>query len=261
MRRNRPKKVLFLLAGAFILLAAGIVLYMFIQSLSLPDSEEIGLRYKTTQAVAVPDDIAWSSIGFAKELINQRESIVVVAGGAMPVPDEIWEGFTPRFPWSKNIDRNLLFSKTYFMRSPYAPEDCDGGECLAIREYKDYSWIELAQPVAVDYIPDKTNLLKPEPGHLAVKIIRKCQFIQFEDSIYQMTDNKGNFYVMHATETGIPDVHVTLPDGWTIQKVPLEEPLVIRPFGSLGECYYNVVGDHLGQGYHQYIYAGKYYPK
>jgi len=120
--------------------------------------------------------------------------------------------------------------------------------------------MELAQPVAIDYIPDKTNMLKPEPGHLVVKTIRKCQFMRFEDVIVQMTDNKGNFYVMHATETGEPNVHVTLPEGWTVKQVALEEPLMLSPFGSPGECYYNVVGDHLGQGYHQYVFAEDIYP-
>lgn len=81
----------------------------------------------------------------------------------------------------------------------------------------------------------------------------------FADSIYQLTDNKGNYYVMHATETGKPDTTVNLPIGWSLKKVILNEPLIISPFGGGNECYYNIVGDHLGQGYHQYIFADKFY--
>ena len=40
----------------------------------------------------------------------------------------------------------------------------------------------------------------------------------------------------------------------------LKEPLIISPFGGGNECYYNIVGDNLGQGYHQYIFADKFYP-
>ena len=43
-------------------------------------------------------------------------------------------------------------------------------------------------------------------------------------------------------------------------KINLKEPLIISPFGGGNECYFNIVGDHLGQGYHQYIFADKFYP-
>ena len=103
-------------------------------------------------------------------------------------------------------------------------------------------------------------MLKPEEGHLVVKVIKKCQVVVFENEIYQMSDNKGNLYAMHATETGSPNMNVVLPEGFTIQKVSLKEPLVIIPFGEKEDCYFNIVGDHLGQGYHQYQYAGDFYP-
>ena len=75
-----------------------------------------------------------------------------------------------------------------------------------------------------------------------------------------MSDDKGNLYVMHTTETGTRDLNVVLPKGFKIQKVTLKEPLIIIPFGEKEDCYFNIVGDHLGQGYHQYAYAGEYYP-
>ena len=103
-------------------------------------------------------------------------------------------------------------------------------------------------------------MLKPEEGHLVVKVIKKCQVVVFENEIYQMSDNNGNRYAMHATEAGTPDLNVVLPEGFTIQKVALKEPLVIVPFGEKEDCYFNIVGDHLGQGYHQYAYASDSYP-
>jgi hypothetical protein len=65
---------------------------------------------------------------------------------------------------------------------------------------------------------------------------------------------------MHATETGKADTTATLPSGWTLKKLILKEPLSISPFGGGNECYYNIVGDNLGQGYHQYIFSDKFYP-
>jgi len=123
MKENRSAKKNLLIGALMLLAVIGGGLYLFIQSIAIPSSEEIGLKYKTTQAMTIPDEIEWGRVGFAKELINQKESMVVVDGGGNPMPDEEWENFQPRFPWSKNIDRNLLFQKTHFIRSPYAPED------------------------------------------------------------------------------------------------------------------------------------------
>jgi hypothetical protein len=66
---------------------------------------------------------------------------------------------------------------------------------------------------------------------------------------------------MHATETGKPDTTASLPDGWALQKVFLNVPLVISPFGGSNECFYNIIGDCLGQGYHQYIFSDTVYPR
>jgi len=118
----------------------------------------------------------------------------------------------------------------------------------------------MAKPICVDFVGGKTDILKPEKGHLVIKTIQKCQTVMFTDSIFQLTDNKGNYYVMHATETGKPDTTATLPSGWILKKVILKEPLIISPFGGGNECYYNIIGDNLGQGYHQYIFADKIYP-
>ena len=233
----------------------------FLSSCSFPTTPEAGIKYSTQTAFQLPKNIEWREVGLAKELINVKEKVVVISGGSNPLPISEWEGFKIRFPWKKNIDRHLLINKTALVRSPNAYSNCNRSDCLIEREYKSYSWIELAQPLAVDFIPTKTNILKPEEGYLVVKIIKKCQILRFENEIYQLTDNRGNYFVMHATEKEEPNLDVILPDGWTLNKVSLQEPLVILPFGKKEDCYFNIVGDHLGQGYHQYKYANEFYPE
>ena len=237
-----------------------LVSYLF-NSCSFPTSEQAGIKYSTQPSFQVSEDIKWRKVGLAKELINIREKMVIISGGSNPLPLNQWEELKVRFPWQKNIDRHILINKTALVRSPVTKANCNQTECLIERDYKGYSWVELAQPLAVDFIPSKTNMLKPEKGYLVVKIIKKCQILRFENEIYQLTDNKGNYYVMHATETGEPNLNVVLPKGWTLKKVILQEPLVILPFGKGEDCYFNIVGDHLGQGYHQYKYANAYYPE
>lgn len=234
-------------------------LLLLVVGCSLPTSKEIGLKFSTEKS-KLPDSLKWREIGFAKEIINQKDKIVVISGGDNPIPLNKWDAFKPTFPWTKNIDRHLLFKKTSFYRSPDTDVNCKDKDCIKQREYKGYTWVDLAQPVAVDYVGGKTDMLKPEKGHLVVKTIKKCQAVFFQDTIYQLTDNKGNFYVMHATETGEPNLDAVLPEGWTLKKVVLQEPLIVSPFGGGNDCYFNILGDHLGQGYHQYIFEDKTYP-
>ena len=241
----------------YIIILIGILL----SSCSFPTTKEAGIRYSTEPAFQFPKNIEWREVGLAKELININEKMVVISGGSNPMPIHQWKGLKVGFPWHKNINRYILINKTALIRSPNANSNCKLKDCLIERDYKGYSWIELAQPLSIDFIPCKTDILKPEEGHLVVKIIKKCQMLRFEDEIYQLTDNEGNYYVMHATETGMPNLDVILPKGWTLKKVSLQEPLVILPFGKREDCYFNIVGDHLGQGYHQYKYANEYYPE
>lgn len=250
-QKAEPMKNLFYLSTISILLV--------FQSCGLKTAEEIGLNFSTEKS-KLPDTIHWKKIGFAKELINQKEMVVIISGGTNPIPLETWNEFKPSFPYKKNIDRHLLFQQTAFYRSPNTDVNCKAVDCIKQLEYKNYTWVELAKPICVDYIGGETDMLKPEKGHLVIKTIQKCQTVMFADSIFQLTDNKGNYYVMHATETGNPSTSAVLPNGWSLKKVTLKEPLIISPFGGGNECYYNIVGDNLGQGYHQYIFADKYYP-
>ena len=241
----------------FYLLIISIV-FIF-QSCGLKTAKEVGLHFSTEKS-KLPNNLNWRKIGFAKELINQKEMIVVFSGGTNSIPLNKWNDFKPSFPYTKNIDRHLLFQQTAFYRSPNTDVNCKESDCIKQREYKNYTWVEIAKPICVDFVGGKTNMIKPEKGHLAIKTIQKCQTVMFVDSIFELTDNKGNFYVMHATETGNADTTANLPSGWTLKKVMLKEPLIISPFGGGNECYYNIIGDNLGQGYHQYIFADKFYP-
>ncbi len=233
---------------------------VLIASCGFDSLEEAGIKYATKPAFELPANIVWQQVGTAKELINVKENLVVLSHGDHPIPLAEWDGLKVRLPWRKNIDRNLLIDKTAFLRSPDAPSNCQGVACKSYLDYKGYSWMKLANPLAIDFIPSKTDMLKPEEGHLVVKVIKKCQIVVFEDEIYQLSDDKGNLYAMHATETSTPSLDVVLPKGFKIKKVKLEEPLIILPFGDKEDCYFNIVGDHQGQGYHQYKYAGDYYP-
>ena len=232
---------------------------LILQSCGLKSAMAVGLNFSTEKST-LPESLHWQKIGFAKELINQKEMIVVISGGSNPLPLDQWEEFKPTLPYTKNLDRNLLFDQTAFYRSPNTDVDCEATQCIRQRAYKGYTWVEMAKPICVDFVGGKTDLLKPEEGHLVIKTIQKCQTVLFTDSIYQLTDNKGNYYVMHATETAQPDTTVILPSGWSLKKVMLHEPLIISPFGGGNECYFNIVGDHLGQGYHQYIFSDSVYP-
>ena len=243
-----------------LILVISILGYFLLNSCGFDSVEEAGIKYATKQAFELPTDVEWQQVGTAKELINLKEKVVIISAGNNAIQKDEWDEFKVRLPWKKNIDRNILFDKTLLMRSPDASFDCQGAACKTNREYKGYTWTELANPLAIDFVPSKTNMLKPDEGHLVVKVIKKCQVVVFENEIYQMSDGKGNLYAMHATETGTPNLDVVLPIGYSIQKIILEEPLVIIPFGEKEDCYLNIVGDHLGQGYHQYQYASDFYP-
>lgn len=231
----------------------------FTSCLKIDSIEESGISYSTI-ASEKPNNIEWSQIGLAKELINANKKIVLVSGGSNPVDIKDWNDFMARFPWKKNIDRNLLFDSTFFQRSPGLPIDC--ANCYTEIEYKKQTWIELARIGGVAFVPDKTDIIAPEEGHVVIKTIEKCQVLKYNQGseVFELTDNKGNFYIMHATENGRPTLDVELPDAWTISTRILEEDFILGPFGGGDFCYFNILGDHLGQGFHQYIYADDHYP-
>ncbi len=226
-----------------------------------PLLEESDVRYSTTEQMEIPDDANWTGVGLAKELININEQLVFVDLGPNPISTEEWDDFKVIVPWLKNLDRITLFDSSYIARSPLRPRDCNSCEILI--EYKGYTWAQLAEIKALSYIPDETDNDKPEAGHLVIKTIKKCQAIRFNEgqTVYELTDNNGNYYIMHAIEEGSQTTDVDLPEGYSISTRVLDEPLFISPFGGGDDCFYNIVTDHLGQGYHQYIYSSPFFPE
>ena len=227
----------------------------------LPTCQNKKLKYPTIQS-KLPDKLEWREIGFAKELVNVFIKMVVIFDeGVNVLSTSEWNEYQAPIPWQKNKDRNLLFNKTSFWRSPGTEVNCKNqNECIRKRKISGYSWVDLAQVVCISYFPDKTSLLNPDPGYVVIKTIQKCQALYYENFIYQLKDNKGNFYVMHAFEKDGPNTNVVLPDGWSLEKLALDKPLIITPFGGENNCYYNILGDSLGQGYHQYKFGNDFYP-
>jgi hypothetical protein len=81
---------------------------LIFQSCGLKTAKEVGLHFSTEKS-KLPDSLTWKKIGFAKELINQKEMVVVISGGTNPIPLDKWEEFKPSFPYKKNINRHILF--------------------------------------------------------------------------------------------------------------------------------------------------------
>ena len=134
---------------------SALILVVFLLSgCSFPTAEEAGIKYSAQPAFQVPENIQWREVGLAKELINVKEKMVIISGGSNPLPIHHWKELKVSFPWQKNIDRNILINKTALVRSPNASSNCVQSDCFTEREYKDYSWIELAQPMAVDFFTD-----------------------------------------------------------------------------------------------------------
>lgn len=164
---------------------------------------------------------------------------VVVAGGDDPIPDEAWQDFSPGLGNVKNQNRNLLFEDSCFWRSPAAPASCQGDACRSQVEIKGYTWVELAEVLAMDCIPKGTANCGakgvPE-GALTVTVTRKCHELVFEGDAWILSGPSGERAIMHAIEAAAPTGDVSLPDGWTLERTTLTEPLVVHPFGAEGDA-------------------------
>lgn len=257
-----------IIAGAIVVVAViALAGYSIFQNLTtFPTSEEAGLSFQTVTSSRPAESTCLNNAGaagLAKELINIRENVVVAGVGASAMPDDEWADYSPGLPWQKNVDRNTMFTDHCFYRSPMAPVDCQSDECREDREVDGYSWVELSVINAQDCFATgdaECSALGVDPGAISVTVTSKCHQITFEDEIYELVDPAGNRYVMHATDTGTPDLNPELPEGWTLSRTTLDEPLEVLPVGGGESCYHNVLRDNLGQGYHQYVFADDQYP-
>lgn len=252
--------------AVFVLLMVGASVLFYVRSLIEPKPLEIS--YATVQT-AMPEGASCAggnedSPGIAKEILNLSTDDIFVAGGDNPIPDQVWADYRFRLPYSKNSTRNLLFNGSCFFRSPDVPADCQGEACFTISEIADYTWLKLTAIAGQECFPDAEGCKGQtvEAGYISINTISKCHRIVYEGpTIYDLADDKGNRFVMHATETGTPDLeNPVLPEGWTLSAREISEPLELLPFGGGDDCYYNVVRDNIVQSYHQYAYAGETYP-
>jgi hypothetical protein len=238
----------------------------YIQQLTAP--KPLTISYETVQT-AMPEGAVCAggsdeSGGVAKEILNLQTDDIYVAGGVNPMPDDVWADYRFGLPLLKNSTRNLLFDGSCFFRSPDAPADCEGDACFTIEEIVSYTWLKLTTVAGNDCYPDASGCSGDtvNPGYVSVNTIAKCHRITYEGpTIYELSDGRGNVYVMHATATGIPDVTgPILPEGWTLRAVAIDAPLEVLPFGGGDTCYFNVIRDNLVQAYHQIAYAGSVFP-
>jgi len=229
-----------------------------------PSSEEAGVSYATSP-IDWPENapcLNEETPELAKEIIIGSTSTVVVSGGDNEISDEAWERYWPSLGNQKNSNRNLEFKESCFWRSPSSPRDCEGGECQVIVEADGYTWVELAQITAADCVPAEAGCqpFSVGSGELAFIVTKKCHEVVFRDKVIELVGPGGERAVMHATADGTPDLSVALPAGWSFEEHSLADPLVLHPFGTGDECFYNIIRDAKEQAYHQYEYAGAFYP-
>lgn len=251
-----------------IIAAIGVYNIYQVRSFEFPTEAESGVSFQTTPSIRPEGSTCLNQeegeeAGKAKELMNIDTRLVVIGFGDNSMPNDEWSDYKPSLPWAKNVDRRMTVDSSCIYRSPAAPADCEGAACSAIQEEADYEWVELAIVHSQNCFPTADagcSATEIEPGALDIKVMSKCHVLVWEDEIYELVDPAGNRYVMQATEVGTPDLNPTLPEGWTLNLVTLEEPLVLPPHGGGDNCYHNVLKDHLAQTYHQYVFVEETYP-
>lgn len=246
---------------------SAVIAFSLATSACLPfeSSADAGVSYstQTVQWDAEVECMEGGGSGEAMEILNTDTFIVALAAGDNPLPRSEWDAFDPGRGWNKNSTRVLQFTDSCFARSPYAASDCEGDSCLDIVDVQGYTWVELSQILSIDCLPsgDACNPQKLGKGELAFIVTRKCHRITFDGEVIILSGPGGERAVMHAAADGSPPTtDVNLPEGWSLKRETLTEPLVIHPFGGDGECYYNVIRDELTQSYHQFSYAKSTYP-
>ena len=254
-------------AIAAVLIVGAVLFLSYFLSLIAP--KPLTIQYATIQS-SMPQGAACiggdqGNPGIAKEFINLETDDIYVAAGPNAIPDDVWENLSLRLPLLKNSTRNLLFDGSCFYRSPDVPADCEGEACMTVESIVGYSWLKLTSIAGTSCYPDASGCsgTDVQPGFVSINTIAKCHRIVYEGPIiYELADEAGNRFVMHATADGIPNLSgPELPRDWTLTERIIEEPLVLMPFGGGDECYYNIIRDNLVQSYHQFAYAGELYPE
>lgn len=261
------RSTLFIILGAIgvIALIAVAVIARYVSSLS--ELRPLTITFPTSM-LAVPEGAQCAGSedvtgGIAKEILNAESGFIYIAGGANPIPDDVWATTRFRLPIIKNSTRNLLFNGSCFFRSPTAPADCQGSACFEIVGIDGYTWLSLTRIVGQECFPDAAgcNGDVVNPGYVSISTIGKCHRIVYNGpTIYVLTNARGEQFVMHATADGVPNLTPTLPAGWTLEARTIDSPLEVLPVGTADACYHNVLRDHLVQSYHQFRWVSDVYP-
>jgi hypothetical protein len=264
---SHPRTRLGVILGLLLVVVGvvGVLVYSRLQSLTA--LKPLTVSYATV-ATTRPEGSPCAGDGsgeptIAKEIFNLDSDDIYVAGGTNPMPDEVWRDYRFRLPFLKNSTRNLMFESSCFFRSPDAPADCTGAACFTVETLFEYTWLKLTTVVGQSCFPDAAGCRGDvvDAGYVSINTIAKCHEITYAaGALYLLSDGTGNRYVMHATGTGVPDLSPSLPAGWSLERVEVDEPFTIHPFGGGESCYYNVLRDSLVQSYHQIEYAGQTYP-
>lgn len=203
------------------------------------------------------------SPSLAIELIDLAADQVYLAGGANPISEAQWDQTRVMFPHLKNSKRYLLFEDSCFYRSPAKSADCQGQDCVTYGEHYGHTWLVLNDLAGQACYPDGKgcHLDRVKPGYVSITTIDKCQEITFSGpTIYELADQRGNRYIMHATSNHQPDITtVALPAGWQLSQVEISQPLILQPRGQ-DHCYYNIIRDEKLQSYHQYVFVDEVSP-
>jgi hypothetical protein len=176
--------------------------------------------------------------------------------------------------YSMNTPRNLQFASNCFFKSPNEALDCAPGECIVnvpIPELNDTTWGEMADNKCASYYPPTSTpvALGPAPnGTVLVSVISKCQNMTWtSDSVYILTDEWDNNYIMHASGGNTTELvkaaaaNAVFPDGWSVKQVNISEPITIYPdMQEDGSCYYKIVRDSQDNSYHEINCGGSVQP-
>lgn len=199
----------------------------------------------------------------AMELLHPLKRKVVIHGGENQITMAEWKEFDPPLPWMKNQEIQNLYESHCHYRSPGAPVDCNGWECARYDEVEGYTWRILGNLRALGCYPEGSGgceQTNAEPKHLAVILVEKCHVVRVKSPTYELTDTKGNKFVMNAHSGPKPVTDVALPDGWRMDVVERDKPLEIKPFGGGDSCFHVVLNDSEKQFYHQFYDADGVFP-
>ena len=188
-----------------------------------------------------------------------------VAGGEAAIPEAEWADYVPSPPYERAGARDGLTTASCFLRSPAAPPNCSGTQCLQFQEIDTYSWYVAREQRKSACLPDAQGCTGeiPADGFLLRDGVDECRSNTFTGAVFEVRDPEGQAYLMRSTTAGeFPDPAVALPSGWSFAVAPLpelespfiESQVTAYPNDAAGFCSQTVLIDSAGQEYYE-LYA------